>query len=311
VKDLIDEIISEEFSSPDLELHWLDEDADAAGLEASLEGRVKLGAFTLNEMRDHLGLDPYANPAADRPMVLTPNGYVPIEANAGGNGNASENTNGQPAPAVQKYSPTQPRVPAGNPDGGQWTNEDESPAVTDVRAESVSGPRVRYAALETRTQTDASRAPAGVQYASTAPPDISRALTGDSRIDDVTKKLAQIYADTIDELARLPGQPQKYGIIVHLAFAAAVIEAGIREPMDVERSFDLPPGFPSSKQSVRPDVVLWNYSGDIVAIYDIKTGDRGVDPWRARELRAATGAGPDVPIIVMYTDKAILKNRMI
>jgi hypothetical protein len=236
---------------------------------------------------------------------------VPIEANAGGNGNASENTNGQPAPAVQKYSPTQPRVPAGNPDGGQWTNEDESPAVTDVRAESVSGPRVRYAALETRTQTDASRAPAGVQYASTAPPDISRALTGDSRIDDVTKKLAQIYADTIDELARLPGQPQKYGIIVHLAFAAAVIEAGIREPMDVERSFDLPPGFPSSKQSVRPDVVLWNYSGDIVAIYDIKTGDRGVDPWRARELRAATGAGPDVPIIVMYTDKAILKNRMI
>jgi hypothetical protein len=311
VKDLIDEIISEEFSSPDLELHWLDEDADAAGLEASLEGRVKLGAFTLNEMRDHLGLDPYANPAADRPMVLTPNGYVPIEANAGGNGNASENTNGQPAPAVQKYSPTQPRVPAGNPDGGQWTNEDESPAVTDVRAESVSGPRVRYAALETRTQTDASRAPAGVQYASTAPPDISRALTGDSRIDDVTKKLAQIYADTIDELARLPGQPQKYGIIVHLAFAAAVIEAGIREPMDVERSFDLPPGFPSSKQSVRPDVVLWNYSGDIVAIYDIKTGDSGVDPWRARELRAATGAGPDVPIIVMYTDKAILKNRMI
>ncbi len=314
VKDLVDEIISEEFSSPDLELHWLDEDADAAGLEASLEGRVKLGAVTLNEMRDHLGLDPYANAAADRPMVLTPTGYVPIEANAEGVGDASANTNGQAAPAVQKYSPNQPRVPAGNPDGGEWTSEDESsdsPAVTDVRAESVSGPGVRYAALETATQTGASRAPAGVQYASTAPPDISRALTGDSRIDDVTKKLAQIYADTIDELARLPGQPQKYGIIVHLAFAAAVIEAGIREPMDVERSFDLPPGFPSSKQSVRPDVVLWNYSGDIVAIYDIKTGDSGVDPWRARELRAATGAGPDVPIIVMYTDKAILKNRMI
>ncbi len=76
VKDLVDEIIAEEFSSPDLELHWLDEDADAAGLEASLEGRVKLGAVTLNEMRDHLGLDPYANAAADRPMVLTPTGYV-------------------------------------------------------------------------------------------------------------------------------------------------------------------------------------------------------------------------------------------
>ena len=26
VKDLVDEIIAEEFASPDLELHWLDED---------------------------------------------------------------------------------------------------------------------------------------------------------------------------------------------------------------------------------------------------------------------------------------------
>ena len=83
VKDLIDEIIAEEFASPDLELAWLDEDeADPKGLEAVLEGRVKLGAVTLNEMRDALGLDPYTNAAADRPMVLTATGYVPIEANA-------------------------------------------------------------------------------------------------------------------------------------------------------------------------------------------------------------------------------------
>jgi hypothetical protein len=124
VKDLVDEIIAEEFSSPDLELHWLDEDADPAGLEASLEGRVKLGAVTLNEMRDVLGLDPYANTAADRPMVLTPTGYVPIEANAGGPG-----TQLQAAPLsgkrllIKDYDPDQPRVPAGNPDAGRWTSE--------------------------------------------------------------------------------------------------------------------------------------------------------------------------------------------
>ena len=70
VKDLVDEIVAEEFASPDLELAWLDEDeGDPKGLEAVLEGRVKLGAVTLNEMRDSLGLDPFANPAADRPMV--------------------------------------------------------------------------------------------------------------------------------------------------------------------------------------------------------------------------------------------------
>jgi hypothetical protein len=43
---------------------------------------VKLGALTLNEMRSHLGLDPFANAAADRPMVLTATGSAPIEAGA-------------------------------------------------------------------------------------------------------------------------------------------------------------------------------------------------------------------------------------
>jgi hypothetical protein len=80
IKDLVDEIIAEEFASPDLEFAWLDEDTDAKDAEAHLENRLKLGALTLNEMRDALGLDPYANPAADRPMVLTPTGYVSIEA---------------------------------------------------------------------------------------------------------------------------------------------------------------------------------------------------------------------------------------
>ncbi len=84
VKDLVDEIIADEFGSPDLELAWLSEDDNDAGKsEAALESRVKLGAVTLNEMRGSLGLDPYANAAADRPMVLTASGYVPIEANAG------------------------------------------------------------------------------------------------------------------------------------------------------------------------------------------------------------------------------------
>ncbi len=145
VKDLIDEIIAEEFASPDLELAWLDEDeADPKGLEAVLEGRVKLGAVTLNEMRDALGLDPYANPAADRPMVLTATGYAPIEAGVGADagGKASQSANGTGPHAtvarmsaaksgdrqtactvlIKDYNPDQPRVPAGSADGGQWTS---------------------------------------------------------------------------------------------------------------------------------------------------------------------------------------------
>jgi hypothetical protein len=120
VKDLIDEIVAEEFASPDLELHWLDE--DEGDPETVLEGRVKLGAVTLNEMRDALGLDPFDNAAADRPMVLTATGYVPIEANAGGEG-AGAGTNALSAHVVQKYSPDQPRISGGNPGGGRWTRD--------------------------------------------------------------------------------------------------------------------------------------------------------------------------------------------
>jgi hypothetical protein len=143
VKDLIDEIIGEEFASPDLELVWLDEDTDASQAEAQLESRVKLGAVTLNELRDSLG-HPYVNTAADRPMVLTATGYMPIEANAGGQG----------APAVQKYSPDQPRVPAGNSDGGQWMSEGAAPAaanddprgLSDLTPDNTWIPGAQYAA---------------------------------------------------------------------------------------------------------------------------------------------------------------------
>ena len=56
VKDLIDEIIDDEFAWLDLELVWLNEDeGDPKGLKAGLEGQVRLGAITLNEMRDSLG----------------------------------------------------------------------------------------------------------------------------------------------------------------------------------------------------------------------------------------------------------------
>jgi hypothetical protein len=113
-----------------------------------LEGRVKLGAVTLNEMRDALGLDPYANPAADRPMVLTATGYVPIEAGVGGeaptrspakstsSGRMSGAKSGKHLAAyaglAKDYDPDQPRVPVDNPDGGQWTSGGAADFAVDV-----------------------------------------------------------------------------------------------------------------------------------------------------------------------------------
>jgi hypothetical protein len=136
VKDLIDEIIAEEFGSPDLELVWLsEEDNDLGKNEAALEARVKLGALTLNELRDALGLDPYTNAAADRPMVLTATGYVPIEAGAGASTRAGVHGQGVDVAAKSVASfvlkaasddPKHPGWPAGTPGGigGQFRPKD-------------------------------------------------------------------------------------------------------------------------------------------------------------------------------------------
>jgi hypothetical protein len=289
VKDLIDEIVAEEFASPDLELHWLDE--DEGDPETVLEGRLKVGALTLNEMRDALGLDPFDNAAADRPMVLTATGFVPIEANAHGQGANAGHTgaNGQSAGvetqsaklALLKASsddPEHPGWPAGTPGGrgGKFRPKD---GAASGQVES-RGPRV--------------------QVAGPVPPEAyMQALTGDSRIDDVTKKLTQILQDTIDALARMPGQPQKYGIAVHAAFAGRVITAGIGgiSPLDVERPFSLPPGYGGDREFVIPDVVLRNDVGDIIAVYDVKTGNEGFRPSRVNELRAALRAESSVYFI--------------
>ena len=156
----------------------------------------------------------------------------------------------------------------------------------------------------------------GTQYAQAGGPTIfpiiPRQSTGISQIDNVTDKLADILAKTVNRLARLPGQPQRYGKVVHAAFAVAVIAEGIRgiSPLDVERPFPLPADYSSNKRSVIPDAVLRNEISDIIAIYDVKTGDASIEPWRARELRAGTGVGPEVPIIVLHPREITLKTRL-
>ena len=97
---------------------------------------MKIGAVTLNELRAGLGLVPYTNPTADRPMVLTATGYVPIEANAEAQG-SSAGGSGQEVKADAKTldravlkaaadDPEHPGWPAGTPGGvgGQFRPKD-------------------------------------------------------------------------------------------------------------------------------------------------------------------------------------------
>jgi hypothetical protein len=51
--------------------------------------------------------------------------------------------------------------------------------------------------------------------------------------------------------------------------------------------------------SIRTDVVLRNEKQQIIAIYDVKTGNATMRPVREAEIRAFTRVGRDVPVIIL------------
>jgi hypothetical protein len=87
---------------------------------------------------------------------------------------------------------------------------------------------------------------------------------------------------TIEYLSEM--RPQYYGI----AFGVAVKWANLPGVGDIERTFSLEDSDPryGLAASIRTDVTLRNIQGDIIAIYDVKTGDERISRSRAEELRA-------------------------
>lgn len=109
IKETFDEIIELDFNSPDLEFTWVEEEEiDQEKQAIILTTYAKAGGITINEMRDDLGKDPYDDPAADKPMVLTASGYVPIDANTLEGKQAAQELLGPPA---------LPGAPGGDPGG--------------------------------------------------------------------------------------------------------------------------------------------------------------------------------------------------
>lgn len=105
--------------------------------------------------------------------------------------------------------------------------------------------------------------------------------------------------------------PQQYGTFIHLQFADAIRSAqlpGIAS-YDVETTF--PKGYSyGSSDSIRTDVILRNDENEIVAIYDVKTGESGLTQARADQLRAKTGAPSDTPVIELRLEGILLKIRV-
>jgi hypothetical protein len=167
--------------------------------------------------------------------------------------------------------------------------------------------------LSSQVISDASPDPivSGTQYAQTQFSIDPSALTGISTIDTTTKQLANTLArikDTFESTSDL--SPQKYGTAIHTAFARAVRAQGLPgiASSDVETTFG--GDRYGAKGSVRTDVILRNDVGDVIAIYDVKTGEKGIEPERAAELRIKAGVGNEVPIIQMSFPYGISRKML-
>jgi hypothetical protein len=80
VSDLINDVIANEFDES-VEFAWIEEDeVDQAKQSEILMRYAEGGALTLNQVRERLGEEPDPDPAANRLMVKTATGYVPIGA---------------------------------------------------------------------------------------------------------------------------------------------------------------------------------------------------------------------------------------
>ena len=124
-----------------------------------------------------------------------------------------------------------------------------------------------------------------------------RAITGNLRIDETSVKLANILGPIADAVDRIPNlTSQEYGRVVHEVFGATVRALNLPGiGIDgVETTF--PTGSYGARGSIRTDVALRDEFGRIIAIYDVKTGERGLDPARVAQLRAKTGVGSNVPV---------------
>lgn len=97
VKGIIDDVLADDLDAEDYELVWRgDDELDPVKRQAITESDVKSGLLTVNEGRVANGRDPYDDPTFDKPMFMTSNGMAPLILDAGAQGGAKLDSNGNP-----------------------------------------------------------------------------------------------------------------------------------------------------------------------------------------------------------------------
>ncbi len=218
------------------------------------------------------------------------------------------------------FNPSQPRVPAGSREGGQWTDaggggSSRPSAGGNTGSGGGSTHRVRLAdasgVLNSGIMSDAnpdSIIP-GAQYAQTLIEIKPNALIQNAKVDQTTVKLTTILGHVMDVVEYVPGTtPQEYGRLVHERFADTVRVLGLPGIAyeDVETTFG--GSYYGEKGSIRTDVVLRDDANNVVAIYDVKTGHAIIGAARAAELRAKAGVDKSVPIFELQVLRGVTRK---
>lgn len=137
--------------------------------------------------------------------------------------------------------------------------------------------------------------------------------TGIQSIDETSGALSDILTDVMSGLEHLPSMtPSVYGTFVHAIFGAAVRLRDLPGVGDIERTFSLDDADPyyGMAGSIRTDLTLRNIQGDIIAIYDVKTGDAPLSRARANALRLKTNASPDTPVFELNVIRGISRKSI-
>jgi len=139
--------------------------------------------------------------------------------------------------ALKKYSADQPRVPAGNPDGGQWTNTGGDVSSATIAGQGAGGvPQQRqYAQLATDTQVDAAitgdnpfwqgRDSGRVQLVNDIPPTVGLAAT--------LERLVALGRITEEEAAAVQQSANAFEAAESARLAAAIEGITVNEAQSV------------------------------------------------------------------------------
>jgi hypothetical protein len=209
------------------------------------------------------------------------------------------------AALARKYDPNQPRVPAGNSDGGQWTSvggeggDSESfedlvqpafaPAPIIVGIQAALTLFAALSALNSRNSRAILEFNArGIDRGADGTPDFaaSRLLSRDE-VDNECPRLSEVQQRTDFAAASVDrsdyARPSEYGTAIHTRLAAqikALDDPNFRAEISLLKEAPARYGMPDS---IRIDIYERVGNGT-VCVYDIKTGKEGLSIARFTEI---------------------------